>query len=128
MRRIVLLIIGIAVLSFQAQAEDNATVPGTPCTSTEVEDHVISSPKENPAEETPTIIKADKPVGPSMQEALAAPEDPYVEDKDLNTDEDESPDEADEDGEEGNDEDGDEEGNDEDGDEGEYCAEDPSKN
>jgi hypothetical protein len=106
MHRIVFLIIGLSALSFQAQAEDVITVLEESPPS--IETDTITNAKDSIADETPVVIITDEPVGVSMQEALAAPEDPYVADDDS-----ESPDEADEDGEEdeedGNDESDDEE-------------------
>lgn len=105
MRIVLLLIIGLFNLSLTSHAEETVTVieasPG------EVD---ITTVKTTPPTEAPVILIAPEPQSGSIPEALAAPEDPFVEGKGLNADDEntESPDEADEDGEEG------EEGGDED--------------
>ena len=61
--------------------------------------HTENAPK--PQDDSSVIVIDATPIDPSIQATLAAPDDSYVEGKDLNSPEDsESPDEADEDGEE----------------------------
>jgi hypothetical protein len=114
MHVIVVLIIALSALSFQAQAEDVVTVSEESPTSIEMDTitnkkaELIPDSKGNPTEEPPVVIVTNQPVGESIEAALAAPDDPYVEGKGLNTDEGENPDEADEDGEEDGDEEGEE--------------------
>jgi hypothetical protein len=65
--------------------------------------HTENAPK--PQDDSSVTVIAATPIDPSIKATLAAPDDSYVEGKDLNSPEDpESPDEADEDGEEEDDE------------------------
>jgi hypothetical protein len=104
MQIFVFLIVGLSILSFSSQAEESISMLKT---SEQPEVGMLTNPINGDI--PPVIVVAEEPKSLSIQEALAAPDDSYVEGKDLNEDGEESPDEADEDGEE--DEDGENEDN-----------------
>ncbi len=103
MHIVVFLIVGLSSVSLSSRAEESMVI------AQETSDQTGIDPltnQTNSSGEAPVIVIAAEPESPSIQAALAAPDDSYVEGKDLNTDDEDSenPDEADEDGEEDSDE------------------------